>query len=1325
MASMFRFLLVCMKLLLVVALGWGCSAQADNQDGAYQSVTIQLKWLHQFQFAGYYAAIEKGFYRDEGLEVRLRERDPATSGVDDVLKGTAQYGVSDTGLVLPRLQGKPVVLLAQVFQHSPLVFLTLRESGIRSPYDLRGKRVTVDIGGFRYAPLDAMLYDTLGGIGSIEATPMSFRHQDLLEDKIDAFTAYITDQPYWFQERGIEVNIIDPRNYGIDYYGDNFYTTEEELESHPQRVRAMLRASLRGWRYALANQQEIVDLILRKYNSQGLSREHLLYEARETAKMILPDHVELGSYEATRYRKNTETFARLGLVDQIEIDKDFFYDPNPYGLTDAELEYLATLPPLKLPLIEHQPPLTYLNNDQAAGYLNELSELVAKRLAIRVERISGLNYLESVNALQKGQVDWLNDYSEYGPKRQSIIQTRPVLSVPFVVVGRKSSDTSIRNLDDLKDKKLVMVKGFQQTRTIINSYPDWQFETVANLDEAYRRLRTGEADYYIDNVTHAGYYLERHIISDLKIVGQLPVEEMGNLELRFAVTENRPLLLSAIQKVLNAINKSELAGLRRKWLTEYDAVAPLQLSEREKLWIENHPIVRVYADPSTAPIEYRDEYGEFRGISIDYLAQLEKLLGIEFVVAHDISPQKLADAIKGKRVDMLSSSVLKADYFPILNFSKPYLEIPYRIYSRDDVAYIGGVNNLVGKKVVTIEDRQLEKRLEEVGFELDLTRVATIEEGLNQVIKGSADAFIGNILSTNYYLGRHDIRSLRIAGETPYLFNQHYAVRKDWPELFSILQKGLNTLTNREHQKILSRWMSIEFTHEYNYRLFWQVLIVGLVILFAILYWNRRLALEVRQRMRAESELRHQQIFLEQRVEERTQELKKINEALQHEINDRERYEKQLIHQAQHDILTGLPNRLLFDERLKQSVRQAKRHQSGLAVVFVDLDRFKYINDTLGHAAGDEMLIQITHRLRESIRESDTVARISGDEFMVLLEEISPHGDDVHLVISKLMNAFKTPFNIFNNEVRMTASLGISLYPQDGDDAETMMKNADVAMYQAKDEGRNTFEFYNRKMSQDAQEQVFIENALQSALQLDEFTLMYQPQLDIKKKRFIGMEVLIRWHHSEHGFISPARFIPVAEMNGQIKDIGAWVLRQACLQAVKWIEKGMEFEHVSVNVSGQQVQDAQFVAIVESVVRETGMSVNKLELEVTESFVADRTEVGINQLNELHKLGVSIAIDDFGTGYSSLSYLKQLPIDKIKIDQSFIRDIPADSNDMAITEAIIAMSRALQLDVIAEGVETEEQAQFLLDRGCYHAQGYLYSRPVPSNQIETLFNLKN
>jgi len=426
---------------------------------------------------------------------------------------------------------------------------------------------------------------------------------------------------------------------------------------------------------------------------------------------------------------------------------------------------------------------------------------------------------------------------------------------------------------------------------------------------------------------------------------------------------------------------------------------------------------------------------------------------------------------------------------------------------------------------------------------------------------------------------------------------------------------------------------------------------------------------------------------------------------------------------AHHDPLTSLPNRLLFSARLEHAIKHAHRQTSLVAVMFLDLDNFKQINDGLGHVIGDAVLKEVANRVTLQVREDDTVARMGGDEFAVVLENIE-NSQDASIVATKILNAFGQALEIDKHKLYLTISIGISTYPDDENSVTGLVKNADAAMYRAKEQGKNRYCFYTSDLTDAALEQLKIENHLREAIARNEFELYYQPQYELSTGKLVGAEALLRWIHPEWGVVSPVKFIPIAESTGMIIPLGEWVLREACRQTKTWQEQELNIKRIGVNIAGQQIQHPDFVNVVNDILNETELSPYSLELEITESFIMQQAETSINKLESLRNTGIKFAIDDFGTGYSSLSYLKRLPIDKLKIDRSFIKDIPDDDDDKAITRSIIALGNSLNLQIIAEGVETEEQRIFLKNEGCEEVQGFLYSRPVPKEEFMHLIQLK-
>jgi diguanylate cyclase (GGDEF)-like protein/PAS domain S-box-containing protein len=426
-----------------------------------------------------------------------------------------------------------------------------------------------------------------------------------------------------------------------------------------------------------------------------------------------------------------------------------------------------------------------------------------------------------------------------------------------------------------------------------------------------------------------------------------------------------------------------------------------------------------------------------------------------------------------------------------------------------------------------------------------------------------------------------------------------------------------------------------------------------------------------------------------------------------------------LAHAAHHDVLTGLPNRALLIDRVGQAIAFALRHKHKVGMLFLDLDGFKHINDSLGHSIGDELLKAIAARLLECVRRTDTVSRQGGDEFVVLVSEVRQL-EDIIILATRMLHAVAGPHSIANHDLHITTSIGVSVYPDDGLDAMTLIKNADTAMYQAKENGRQCYQFFTPAMNIRAVERQSLEEGLRRALERNEFSLHYQPKIDLKTGAITGAEALLRWRHATRGSVAPAEFIPVAEDCGLIVPIGAWVLREACRQAQAWIDAGLPMASMAVNISALEFRDANFLKNLFATLSETGLDPRFLELELTEGVLMKHADTAASVLQTLRERHVQVAIDDFGTGYSSLSYLRRFPVDELKIDQSFVRRIGARAADAPIVTAILAMARSLKLRVVAEGVETPEEHAFLKAHQCDEAQGYHFSRPLPPDEFAKL-----
>lgn len=505
------------------------------------------------------------------------------------------------------------------------------------------------------------------------------------------------------------------------------------------------------------------------------------------------------------------------------------------------------------------------------------------------------------------------------------------------------------------------------------------------------------------------------------------------------------------------------------------------------------------------------------------------------------------------------------------------------------------------------------------------------------------------------------------------------------------------------------------FMQQLQRSLWWVT--AGIFAVFALLYLMQYVVVRRAQRILEEQEgkIKAARDTLELQVEARTEELKRTNQQLQGEIGERRQAESKLNYLAYHDPLTGLANRRCFIERLEESLRESAEHGYQMAVLFVDLDQFKQVNDSLGHGVGDELLVSVAARLSDQLRLVDMLSRLGGDEFICLMERVRGE-EEVAIVANEIIDAFDVPFRLGDHELFLSASVGVSLYPRDGASVLELMRNADSAMYRAKAIGRGHFHFYTPEMTVDAQERIRMENLLRRAVEHDELRVVLQPQVDAASGRLAGAEALVRWESPELGAVMPSRFIPLAEDSGIIVPLGNWVLRETCRLVAEWAGRGFLVPTVSVNLSVKQLERPEFVKVLADILDQTGLEPARLKLELTESVLMG---VGDPQavLDRLGELGIGLALDDFGTGYSSLSYLKMLPIQQIKIDRSFVSGIGRSRGDEAIIRTVMQLAASLSFEVVAEGVETQQQAEFLAALGCHQLQGELHGKAVPPGEF--------
>ncbi|UGQ46571.1 EAL domain-containing protein [Massilia endophytica] len=898
------------------------TAGAQAQD----KVVLQLKHIHQFQFAGYYAAIEKGYYRDAGLEVELAESTDGTEPERAVLSGRAQYGVGSSALLLSRLSGKPFVVLGVIFQHSPYVLAMRQQEPNPDIRSIIGKRVMIGTLNDEMSQADELLaYLKKEGItpDRLIRREHSFNPDDLVSGKVDAMSIYLTNEPDYLDRVGFPYDIYNPRSSGIDFYGDNLFTSEQELASHPDRVKAFRAASLKGWQYAMSHQEEIADLILNKYSRRN-DRLHLLYEARQMVPLVQPVLVEIGYMNPDRWQHIADIYTDLGLL--------------PKGVSFSG----------------------FLYNTESGSQLVWL---------YRVAGAAGLLLLAGA-------------------------------AIHFTLLARERS----------RAQEAIRL-GERRFRTMFESAP----MGIALVDS-----RTGRfADI---NPRYA------------EIAGRA-VDEIRN-----------GTWMDVVDPEDVALIVPQMKEFAERALPGFKTTARLVRPDGTRVWVE----------ASITPVEA----GSAGGPSM-HLCMIE-----------DVTDQKKTEA------------------------------------------------------------------------------------------------------------------------------------------------------------------------------LIWQ--------------------------------------------------------------------------QANFDTLTQLPNRRMFLDRLQHDILKSRRDGTRIAILFIDLDHFKEVNDTLGHHQGDVLLVDAARRISACVRESDTVARLGGDEFTVILPDLD-EVDRVETIAQNIIDSLLMPFSLGQEQAFVSASIGITLYPDDAGSMEDLLKHADQAMYAAKGAGRNRFSYFTPALQVAALNRMRLTNDLRGALKGEQLRLYFQPIVHLKTGHIRKAEALLRWEHPQRGMVSPLEFIPLAEASGLIVDIGQWVFQEAVRWAQRWRQDVHPEFQVSVNQSPLEFQREG--ASYENWLRylqQQSLSGQALVVEITEGLLLDASSAVTDKLLQLRDAGIQVALDDFGTGYSSLSYLKKFDIDYLKIDRSFTRNLAPDSSDMALSDAIIVMAHKLELEVIAEGVETPEQRELLAAAGCDYGQGYLFARPMPAADFDLM-----
>ncbi len=959
-------------------------------------------------------------------------------------------------------------------------------------------------------------------------------------------------------------------------------------------------------------------------------------------------------------------------------------------LTEAEREWLTAHPELRLGIDPEWPPFEFYDEGGLySGMGADFIALISQRLGVSMKPVPGLSWSEVLQAAHARQVDILPAAMATTQRERYLSFTHPYLDFPMVIITRADA-RFVGSLEELRGRRVAVVRGYVSHDLMLSNHSDLRLVPSETINEALNELATGGVDAFVGNLASVSRAINELGLGNLKVAAHTPY----SFKLGMGVRKDWPELVSILQKALDSIDEEEALRIRQKWV---------QLQGDEGVDIA---AIVLYIGPFIGAVlivllvtvgsnkRLRREIEERRQTEAQ-LRQSEEALRHSQAITHignfvweieenlthwseelyrivDRSPDEFIPSYEGylgcihpedrEHFRGLTSSVLEQ--------REPYSG-EYRIVRPD-----GSVRHIFEKGQLYRDEAGKALRLVGVIHDITETKLRDLElEAQSNTLQSILDnAPIGiwyqNADGRLLFVNQAFCSAVGISEET-FLSVPHYAELYPPEIAASCMRTDAEAMAeDGAHTSFEKIPFSDGKVHDLEIIKARQVNeqgnISGLI----------GLSMDVTEKLQAEERLRQQAFY---------------------------------------DELTGLANRSYLLDQLDKELAAARRHDHYSALLFFDLDNFKIINDTLGHSTGDRLLQETSTRLKQLTRVEDTIARLGGDEFVIIASALSSDEEaaaqQARQLAEKLRESLSLPYMLEGHEHHLTLSIGINLFPVGEQSIDDLLKQADTAMYRAKESGRDAISFFQPSMQQATEERFRLQADMRQALALGEFELHYQPQLN-EDGRVLGAETLLRWKHPERGFVSPANFIPLAEESGLILDIGDWVLREACAQMRRWRDQGLELDTLAINVSPRQFQQKGFVKRVEQIMADSGVDPAHLELELTEGIFVNNIDEVSSKMERLRALGLRFSIDDFGTGYSSLAYLKRLPLDRLKIDQSFVRDITRDDTSALNVEAILALARHLTLEVIAEGVEEEAERRFLLEKGCDNYQGYLFSRPL-------------
>ncbi|DAB28763.1 MAG: hypothetical protein A2513_00520 [Sulfurimonas sp. RIFOXYD12_FULL_33_39] len=1269
-----------------------------SQEDTLQKVKLQLQWKYQFQFAGFIMAKELGYYKDVGLDVEMieyKDIDP----INELENDKVDYALINSVIAYKDKKLHDVTLLATYFQRSPLVIAV--QPKIKSILDLKGKKFMISESDRTNSSLSILLNYFNINKENTSFIEQTYHVNDFIENKADAITAFSSNELFELNAKKVPYNIIDPVEYGFSTSANNLFTQHDRAKNSPKQIENFLSATKKGWEYAFEHIDETVQIIHKKYQPNK-SIEHFKYEAKVTKELMLLDLYDIGDVNKEFVLKTYKQLIKNGELDKNQSSDKLIFDEKSINdseksiieLTQEEKEWIKNNKPITFTGSPNKLPYEAFNkNGNYVGIVFKYLKFIENISGLKFKTIPTSSWSESLQSAMNEKAKVVSSDMADATLRKKFNPINTYIKNPIVIV-MDMKNNYVEDLNSIANKKIAVIKNYGYTSEIFNMYPQIKFIEVENIQEGLQGVSEGKYDVMLSSMVLANYTIADMALSNLKIVGKTPI----SMELALFVSKDEPILFNIINKSISSIKDKDKNIILDKWVKQQKYVE--KSDYMLAIYIALFMLLIIFfilfwslkmKQEIKKRIIIQDELqkSEQRYKSL-FKSNLAVWLIIDPVTQQIVDCNESAELFYGYsheqitkmylyEINTLTPTEIQAQINNAQTLKKNSFYFKHRLSSGEirDIEVFAGPLEIDGKTymysvIFDISARiKAEKELQKQHDFLQ-TVINSVNSGIMVIYKDFSVPLMNNT-------AREMIDEKIIQNPLSpkcYEISHHQQLPCNGNSHPCPLQ---NVLQTKERTKVIHKHSTF----------FGEEIIVELTAVPLI---------------------------------DENGEIYGIIESA-HNITELKEIQNRLKHQAEHDSLTNLPNRVLFLDRLNQSMKNVKRVSGNIAVLFIDLDHFKEVNDSLGHTVGDKLLESVAKKLQNMIRQSDTVARLGGDEFAIILEHFS-NLDVIISIVHNIMHSLKEPMIIDNQQLYVSLSIGISIYPNDGVDADTLIKNADAAMYKAKHGGRNNYQFYTSDMTEKAFERIVLETQLRQSIEKNQIHVYYQPQIDAKKETIIGMEALVRWNHPDMGMVSPAKFIPLAEDCGYIIELDEWVMREAISQFKKWYDKGLNPGVLSLNLSALRLEHDGFIEHTKDIIKSSNIDTSWLSYEITESKIMKNPEKSIKKLNELNELGIKLAIDDFGTGYSSLSYLKKLPIDKLKIDQSFIMDIPDDADDVEITKTIISMAKNLNLNVIAEGVETTLQRDFLLENGCSEIQGYLYYKPSPAKEIEEILKGK-